>query len=711
MTTHAFRKSRRVLASALLLAWAALPAFAREYYVATNGNDAQAGTQEQPFRSLRKAASVAQAGDGVLIRGGVYAEAVVPRHSGKPGQWIVYRPESKAGDVILKNPATKKSRSYVFFLRDLEYIRIQGLTFRDFMHGSAVAINECNDIEVVGCAFENIGGPETTASHIAVSAFRSGPGIVVRENRFRNIYGDAVKFSAVLQSAILNNDIFDLHTPNASRKTAADEGAPVAYAQGIKMSEWGKASGDGVIKDAGYNQIAYNVVHDFTGGGIHADVAACFDVYHHNVVRNIGGKAFFIESRCSYNLLYQNLVMDCGSAFNSCSGNGWTFGNQYFNNLAYRNGGGYTFTGTSHNVVRNNIAYANRAYQILVGPPAARIGHNVFENNLWYAPSSSAMGAWDVWKQPKDRTPLTFAQWTKVSGECHGLWADPKMLSVVPGAKPKNLPPLGKEDLHLAADSPARRAGKYGVDMGVFLEDGAAVNALPKVFFEKHATESTEGTQAKVQVKVVLDKPSQRSVTVKYGFEGAATRGVDYDAPGDHVVFQPGETEKTIDICVRDDPEQEQLELVVVDLIDADGAVIGMPRTHVHGIRDDDGKLAAPSHLTATRLPDGTVQLNWKDNSAIEQRYGISRRNGPSEEWRPLRDFDHEAWQVATNDTSYVDRSAKPDASYQYVVRASSLMRGQSHEGMMLMRGDSSEESNVAEVGPAAARPRDGRIK
>ncbi len=47
-------------------------ASAKNYYIATNGNDNHAGTLSSPFATLRKAQSLVVAGDTVFIRGGVY---------------------------------------------------------------------------------------------------------------------------------------------------------------------------------------------------------------------------------------------------------------------------------------------------------------------------------------------------------------------------------------------------------------------------------------------------------------------------------------------------------------------------------------------------------------------------------------------------------------------------------------------------------------
>ena len=65
-------------ATALLLA---VPAFADEYYVAPAGDDANPGTQAQPFASLQKTQDVVKAGDTVWVRGGTYP-IVTPANSG-----------------------------------------------------------------------------------------------------------------------------------------------------------------------------------------------------------------------------------------------------------------------------------------------------------------------------------------------------------------------------------------------------------------------------------------------------------------------------------------------------------------------------------------------------------------------------------------------------------------------------------------------------
>ena len=62
------------------------------YYVsALAGADANPGTIDAPLATIQRAASVAQPGDVVVIRGGVYRETVRPANSGTPGAPITFK--------------------------------------------------------------------------------------------------------------------------------------------------------------------------------------------------------------------------------------------------------------------------------------------------------------------------------------------------------------------------------------------------------------------------------------------------------------------------------------------------------------------------------------------------------------------------------------------------------------------------------------------
>src|ERR1700733_582940 len=52
------------------------------FHVATTGSDLAGGSPAEPFRTINRAAAVAQAGDTVVVHAGEYREWVKPRHGG-----------------------------------------------------------------------------------------------------------------------------------------------------------------------------------------------------------------------------------------------------------------------------------------------------------------------------------------------------------------------------------------------------------------------------------------------------------------------------------------------------------------------------------------------------------------------------------------------------------------------------------------------------
>ncbi|MFE7764472.1 right-handed parallel beta-helix repeat-containing protein [Streptomyces sp. NPDC057438] len=64
-----------VLAGGLLALSAPAAHAAGTIYVATDGNDSNAGTLAAPLRTIQRAVDLAQAGDSILVRGGTYAPA------------------------------------------------------------------------------------------------------------------------------------------------------------------------------------------------------------------------------------------------------------------------------------------------------------------------------------------------------------------------------------------------------------------------------------------------------------------------------------------------------------------------------------------------------------------------------------------------------------------------------------------------------------
>jgi len=82
------------------------------YYVnakaKTNGN----GSKDYPFKTINQAAALAQAGDEVIVKPGIYREKVVPRSGGTKEKPIVYRSEKALGAVITGSEILKGWKKY-----------------------------------------------------------------------------------------------------------------------------------------------------------------------------------------------------------------------------------------------------------------------------------------------------------------------------------------------------------------------------------------------------------------------------------------------------------------------------------------------------------------------------------------------------------------------------------------------------------------------
>jgi parallel beta-helix repeat protein len=121
-----------------------------QFYVATNGDDSNPGTIDQPWRTIQKAMNSATAGSTVNIRAGTYNERLTLNVSGNSGNYITFQPygfsvpsggcggytgAACGGDqVVLDYAYLGTVTDGVPFLEisGQSYVRIQGLTFQNF---------------------------------------------------------------------------------------------------------------------------------------------------------------------------------------------------------------------------------------------------------------------------------------------------------------------------------------------------------------------------------------------------------------------------------------------------------------------------------------------------------------------------------------------------------------------------------------------------
>ena len=72
------------------------------YHVAKTGSDQGQGTKQDPFLTINKAASVAVAGDTVIVHEGVYREWVKPKYKGLSEKRRITYQAAEGEKVIIK---------------------------------------------------------------------------------------------------------------------------------------------------------------------------------------------------------------------------------------------------------------------------------------------------------------------------------------------------------------------------------------------------------------------------------------------------------------------------------------------------------------------------------------------------------------------------------------------------------------------------------
>lgn len=119
----------------LLLCVARLEAQSGRYYVAVSGNDTNPGTYAKPWKTIQHAADLAEPGDAIYVRGGIYRELVTVSHSGTRAQGYItfqsYPGETAVLDGSIFTPPSDTWSAF-FYLVDQSYIAIKGFEIRNY---------------------------------------------------------------------------------------------------------------------------------------------------------------------------------------------------------------------------------------------------------------------------------------------------------------------------------------------------------------------------------------------------------------------------------------------------------------------------------------------------------------------------------------------------------------------------------------------------
>jgi hypothetical protein len=132
----------------LLVTVSSLPA--ETHHVAPGGDDGGAGTEAQPWATIRHAADSVIPGDTVLIHPGTYSEAVHMTTSATEALPIIFR--ASAPGVVIDGAAlpTDFAHRDLFFIEHADWVTVESLTLQD-AHRAGVRLSYANHVTIRGC--------------------------------------------------------------------------------------------------------------------------------------------------------------------------------------------------------------------------------------------------------------------------------------------------------------------------------------------------------------------------------------------------------------------------------------------------------------------------------------------------------------------------------------------------------------------------------
>ncbi|HVG25783.1 MAG TPA: right-handed parallel beta-helix repeat-containing protein [Thermoanaerobaculia bacterium] len=387
---------------------------AANLYVATSGNDASAGTIDAPFRTVSKAALVAQPGDTVNVRGGVYYERVRIPSKGTASARIVFR--SYPGERATIDGRDVAANTAVVHITSAEYVDFSGFEVRN---GPFIGINLWYSKQIR--VLDND----------------------VHDFYWNGIYSGADSRGFASDVTVSNNSVHNVANMNQYH-TLADGGWPgavvLAYTDRTTVTRNRIFNNDGeglITLRSDYATIQKNELFDNYSCELYLDNAR-FVTADGNLIYSTGNSRWFRGGYPAAGIAIANetqAIMNPSSdntfTNNIVIGTRWGF---YYGN--FESGGGLrntkvmnnTFYGTkqsivnieadaghANSVIQNNIFFSTGSSN----PTNAGTNGVTYRNNLWYGGNAgAAAGTGDVIGNPRfaNAGGLTAADYKLVSG-------------------------------------------------------------------------------------------------------------------------------------------------------------------------------------------------------------------------------------------------------------------------------------------------------
>jgi hypothetical protein len=159
-----------------LLFAAATRAIAATYYIAPTGDDAGPGSQSQPWRTLQRGLSGANAGDTVLVASGTYRESITFTRSGTASGKIVFKNAGTQPAIIDGQGLAIGQWGALVGFNNVGYVRLEGFEIRNSPAYNVYVGGESHHLELIGLDVHDGGssgiwldGPKNRAAMSVIS--------------------------------------------------------------------------------------------------------------------------------------------------------------------------------------------------------------------------------------------------------------------------------------------------------------------------------------------------------------------------------------------------------------------------------------------------------------------------------------------------------------------------------------------------------------